>query len=173
MPSILLTKPTLEHQDGVLALAKSFEEQGLFLHGASLAMFDNYQDWLNFANAPAGTPAPNNAFIKVADDTFLGIDALGRVLGIINVRYELNDFLRMQGGHIGYSTHPAFWGQGVASAMLKNALTHCKQTGLDKVLITCYDDNLASAKVIEKVGGVLENKLTLNDKIVRRYWINL
>ncbi|WP_049235744.1 GNAT family N-acetyltransferase [Moraxella canis] len=173
MPTITLASPTLKDKAQVLALAKAFDDKGLVLHGASLALFDRYEDWLDFAHAPAGTPAPNEAFFKVADATFLGVDELGRVLGIINVRYELNNFLKAQGGHIGYSTHPDHWGQGIASQMLKLALTHCQEKGLTQVLITCDDTNLASAKVIENQGGILADKLSVNDKITRRYWMTL
>ncbi|OAU95401.1 MULTISPECIES: GNAT family N-acetyltransferase [Moraxella] len=171
MPKISLIAPTLAHQSQILSLAKAFDDKGLVLHGASLSLFDRYEDWLDFAHAPAGTPAPNEAFFKVADATFLGVDELGRVLGIINVRYELNDFLKAQGGNIGYSTHPDHWGQSIASQMLKLALTHCQEKGLTQVLITCDDTNLASAKVIENQGGILADKLSVNDKITRRYWI--
>ena len=92
---------------------------------------------------------------------------------MINVRYQLNEFFKVQGGHIGYSTHPNYWGQGIASQMLKLALTHCQQNGLNQVLITCDDSNLASAKVIENHGGILENKLNTNGKTIRRYWIDI
>lgn len=173
MPKISLIAPTLAHQSQILSLAKAFEDNGLVLHGMSLSLFDSYEDWLNFSRAPAGTPAPNHTFVKVADDTFFGVDELGFVLGVINVRYQLNEFLKVQGGHIGYSTHPNHWGQGIASQMLKLALTHCQQNGLNQVLITCDDSNLASAKVIENHGGILENKLNTNGKTIRRYWIDI
>lgn len=71
MPKISLIVPTLAHQSQILSLAKAFEDNGLVLHGMSLSLFDSYEDWLNFSRAPAGTPAPNHAFVKVADDTFL------------------------------------------------------------------------------------------------------
>ena len=47
----------------------------------------------------------------------------------------------------------------------------------DKVLVTCDDNNIGSAKVIENNGGVLENKVTNIDEygevVTRRYWIKI
>ena len=45
----------------------------------------------------------------------------------------------------------------------------------DKILITCDDDNIGSAKIIEANGGVLENKVENEDQgekfLTIRYWI--
>ena len=61
--------------------------------------------------------------------------------------------------------------------MLSLALKKAKQMGLNKVLITCDDDNYASAKVIENNNGKLENIVQnlIDGKIIqtRRYWIEL
>ena len=58
--------------------------------------------------------------------------------------------------------------------MLKLALQKCETYGIDKVLITCDNDNIASSKVIEACGGILEN-IIRNDTLglLRRYWISL
>ena len=58
------------------------------------------------------------------------------------------------------------------------ALIYCKEAlNLNRVLITCDDDNMASIKVIENNGGVLENKvknsLSRGNVITRRYWIHI
>ena len=48
-----------------------------------------------------------------------------------------------------------------------------QRNGLDKVLITCDKENIASASTIKSQGGVLENEVNEEDEIVQRYWINL
>jgi len=50
-----------------------------------------------------------------------------------------------------------------------------RKLGLDRVLITCDDDNVRSARIIERNGGVLEDKIPGNERDVlkRRYWIEL
>ena len=64
-----------------------------------------------------------------------------------------------ESGHIGYSVHPNKRRQGYATKQLQFALDEAEKLGLQKVLITCDKANIASAKTIQKVGGVLENEV--------------
>ncbi|WP_410985413.1 GNAT family N-acetyltransferase [Bacillus cereus] len=59
--------------------------------------------------------------------------------------------------------------------MLGLALAKSKILGLNKILVTCADDNLGSIGVIENNNGVLEDKRLDPDdgKLTRRYWISL
>ena len=112
---------------------------------------------------------PSYDYFLVEDDLFLGR---------ISIRLWLNDKLRLFAGNIGYGINPIFWNKGYGNKILELGLKKCKELGLkDKVLITCDDDNIASAKIIEKNGGVLENVIENNvdgEKILtRRYWIEI
>ena len=80
-------------------------------------------------------------------------DDSARVIGVINLRHTLNDYLRAYGGHIGYGVHPACWNQGIATRMLTHALQYSDSLGLHELLLVCAVDNPASARVIEKNGG--------------------
>jgi predicted acetyltransferase len=77
------------------------------------------------------------------------------------------------GGHIGYGIRPSARGRGLATWALRSALPHASELRLEKVLITCNDTNLASARVIEKAGGVLEDVRHTELGLTRRYWITL
>ena len=46
---------------------------------------------------------------------------------------------------------------------------------LNHVLLTCKTDNYASAKIIEKNGGIFNSEILDNEsnKFFRRYWINV
>ena len=58
--------------------------------------------------------------------------------------------------------------------MIRQALPICRKLGIDKVLMVCYKDNVASRKSIIKNGGILENEIPSdNGKIDQRYWIYL
>ena len=91
------------------------------------------------------------------------------VVGTIALRHELTDFLVQEGGHIGYAVRPTARRRGVATRALALMLGECRVRGIDPVLVTCDEDNAASARTIEINGGVLED--VRNGK--RRYWITL
>jgi len=97
----------------------------------------------------------------------------GELVGRVSIRFDLNDFLLMEGGHIGYGVAPGFRRRGYASAMLGQALVIVRADGVDRVLVTCDDGNVASMKVIERHGGVLESIISPENggSDVRRYWI--
>ncbi len=99
-----------------------------------------------------------------------------RLLGLIQIRLALKGYLADFGGHLGYSVRPSERRKGYAKTMLKAALNICKNSGIEKVLITCLEDNIASAKTIESCGGILE-QITYDDvnykANMKRYWISL
>lgn len=101
------------------------------------------------------------------------LDENDTVLGAISLRYALTDFLLQAAGHVGYSTRPSARGCGVASWALGEVLGAARLRPLDSVLITCDDENAASARVIEKHGGVLEDVRETSIGLKRRYWIAL
>lgn len=112
---------------------------------------------------------PSYYYFLVEEDKFLGV---------INIRIRLNDNLLNFGGHIGYGIHPKYWKQGYGTTILKLGLEKAKElVENDNVLITCDDDNIGSYKIIEKNGGILENKImnTVGEEsfLTRRYWIKL
>ena len=82
-----------------------------------------------------------------------------RLVGVFSLKFELTEFLRNFGGHIGYATRPSERNRGLATQMLKQGLALARGFGLDRVLCVCDDDDYASEKVILKNGGVFENAL--------------
>jgi len=97
----------------------------------------------------------------------------GVVVGRSSLRFELNDFLRTLGGHIGYAVRPQFRGRGYAKEILRQSVELLRERGISPALVTCDDDNLASARVIEANGGVLEGLVPgVADIPKRRYWVS-
>jgi predicted acetyltransferase len=97
------------------------------------------------------------------------------IVGRLQLRLVLNDFLLKFGGHIGYVVLPAFRNRGYAQAMLRQGLDVARASGIDPVLLTCDEGNVSSARVIEKTGGVLENIVDVlpGAPRKRRYWVYL
>lgn len=100
-----------------------------------------------------------------------------RFIGEIVIRPKLNDALERYGGHIGYGVRYSCQNRGFGTRMLRLALDRAREMGLTRVLITCDDENIASARVIEKNGGlledVIENDIAGTKVRTRRYWIEL
>jgi predicted acetyltransferase len=98
----------------------------------------------------------------------------GEIVGRASIRWELDDFLRTLGGHIGYAVRPAHRRQGHATEILRQSVGILRARGVRRILVTCDDDNLASARVIEAGGGVLESivpHIDPGEPPRRRYWI--
>jgi predicted acetyltransferase len=110
---------------------------------------------------------------RLVPATFLVADVGGTLVGRSSIRHELNDFLAREGGHIGYGVLREHRGRGYDTEMLRQSLVVARAVGVDRVLVTCDDDNLASARVIERCGGVLESTVPRDDgPALRRYWIS-
>ena len=109
---------------------------------------------------------PFSVFWLVEGDEFIGET---------HVRHRLNDYLIREGGHVGYGIRPARQRQGYGKLILALALDECRGLGLRRVLITCLQDNVASARIIEANGGALENVIAdpAGRGPLRRYWIAL
>jgi predicted acetyltransferase len=97
----------------------------------------------------------------------------GQYAGAITLRYRLNDKLLDGGGHIGYGVRPSARKRGLASWALGAVLDRARERGMDRVLVSCDDDNVASARTIERNGGVLEDVRDTWLGLTRRYWIEL
>lgn len=99
-------------------------------------------------------------------------------LGEISIRHELTENLKRLGGHVGYGVQYDKWGQGIGTEMLRQTLLYIKKNlPLKKILLTCKDDNYGSIAVIEKNGGVMQDKIedVVNGekRLTRRYWIEI
>ena len=110
---------------------------------------------------------PQTSFWLVRDgSTFVGESRL---------RHWLTPALEQHGGHIGYAIRPSERKQGYGTCILALTLEEARRIGLKRVLVTCDTDNIASARIIEKNGGVLDNRLISEQsgRMISRYWINL
>lgn len=109
----------------------------------------------------------------VENTTYWLIDE-NSVIGAVNIRHRLNDYLFKYDGHIGGGIRPSARCKGYASLMLALSLEKTKSMGMDRVLITCNKGNIASEKTIIKNGGVFDSEeIEASGNIVRRFWIKL
>ena len=172
---IKLIEPTMAIEKELLAYRQAFLDSGDSMDGAGpLRRYENIADWLRDSalyKDPATVPED-----KVPATQYVGIrESDGKVVGMLQIRHELNDYLRKFAGHIGYSVRPDERRKGYASAMLAAALPLCRELGLDRVMITCHDTNEGSRRTILANGGVYESTAYEPDRQVnlQRFWIEL
>ncbi len=174
MNRLKLIEPTKEYEDQVMAYREILIKNGESADGcAALEETETYDEWLDFENrlkkkyGKGYTPSTVCLAVRTSDN---------KLIGIIDFRHDLTDFLKKYGGNIGYSVLPSERQKGYAKEMLGLMLNKCRAMGKDKVLITCDKGNIASSKTIIANGGVLENEVpdeaSLGKSgVVQRYWI--
>ena len=109
---------------------------------------------------------------RLVTSDFLLAEVDDELVGRVQIRHELNDWLAHQGGHIGYGVLPAFRRRGFATAILRQSLRRCATLGIPQALVTIADHNAASIAVVERCSGVLENVVRDDEGVpTRRYWV--
>ena len=131
----------------------------------------DYHDFENYLNNIEVKDESNG---MVPDSTFFCLDTeTNTFVGAVNIRHYLNEKLLLNGGHIGDGVRPSRRGEGIATKMISLALEECKKLGLEKVLMVCDKENIASRRTIEKNGGILENEIEVNGVTEQRFWIDI
>ncbi|MBN2852386.1 MAG: GNAT family N-acetyltransferase [Clostridia bacterium] len=163
--------PELAHKEKALAFRQEHFNCGeMVIHGdGGLEGAESYEQWIEKINSDLTKDSdglvPATTYFAFADD---------RIVGTIQIRHRLNDYLFSFGGHIGYGVAPSERRKGYATLMLQSALEKCANLGIEKVLITCDKNNTASSKTILKNGGVMENEIMSdNGEVLQRYWIEI
>ena len=141
--------------------------------GGGLEREETFEDWMQKINDDL-SEEKSKARGRVPSVLYLAFRKRDKkLIGIIQIRYALNEYLYNFGGHIGDSIRPSERNKGYSTKMIALALKEAKKLGIGNVLMTCNKNNLASARTIIKNGGKLENEVIEDNKIVQRYWITL
>jgi predicted acetyltransferase len=103
------------------------------------------------------------------------VDGADRIAGVSRLRTVLTPELENEGGNIGYDVPPSRRRQGFGTELLRLTLVEARARGLDRVLVTCNTDNVASRRIIEGCGGMLASEGTSDEdgRPVLRFWIAL
>lgn len=141
--------------------------------GGGLEREETFEDWMQKINDDLSEEKSKERG-RVPSVLYLAFRKQDKkLIGIIQIRYELNEYLFKCGGHIGDSIRPSERNKGYSTKMISLALKEAKRIGIGNVLMTCDKNNIASARTIIKNGGKLENEVIEDNKIVQRYWITL
>lgn len=171
-----LIKPSRTWENEIKTYRAAFTNTDNGIAGTSfLVDFSDISAWLNqLALYENQDTLPKKDFVPSFQYLFIR-PSDRHVLGMLNLRTALNDYLFNYAGHVGYSIAPSERQKGYGSLMLAAGLKEAKKIGIARILVTCNDTNPGSAGVIENNGGVMEDKRLdeAEQQWVRRYWIDL
>ena len=168
---MIIRRLTVADEVEALAAHITMEESDQF---GFLLGYKPGEDWEGFISRLAANEKGEELTQEwMIPSTFLVAEIDGKIASRVSVRHSLNAFLSRVGGHIGYCVLPSFRQRGVATAMLKYAITVAHENGVDEILITCAEGNIGSQKVIESNGFTFEMFIDDNDlkSRYRRYWL--
>ena len=149
------------------------EDEDQFAGCLSLDESKSAEEWIRICELrkseetceQTGVAVPSHVYVAVrkSDD---------KVVGVIDLRHHINHpILGTWGGHCGYSVRPSERGKGYAKEMLRLNLQNAKAMGIEKLLVTCNVNNVASEKTILANGGVFEKTIDVDGETMKRYWV--
>ena len=173
MEKIILVKPNLSYADEIIKYKEeSLKESPLINGSAGLNNFSSIEDWLEELKRRSSEATVPEGLVP--SSTYLGVrEKDNHIIGMIDIRHYLNEYLTQVGGNIGYSVRKTERNKGYAKQMLKLALEKCKELKMKKALITCDEDNIASEKVILSANAKFEDIRCIDDENKKRFWIEL
>lgn len=173
MCRLKLVLPAPEYKEQLLAYKSEFIENGDSMDGtAGLRNTETFEEWYSAFCDNLKEETVREGLVPAT--TYMAISTEdGYLIGMIDIRHRLNDYLLSYGGHIGYSIRKCERQKGYATEMLGLALKECVKLKIKKVLITCDKNNIASSKTMINNGAILENEVLEGNRITQRYWITI
>lgn len=173
MEKIILIKPGLSYADEIIKYKEeALFEKAIINSSISLEKFSSVEGWLEELEMKSSENTIPEGLVP--STTYLAVrEKDNYIVGMIDIRHYLNEFLKQFGGNIGYDVRKSERNKGYAKQMLKLTLEKCKDLKMKKVLITRDEDNIASEKVILSAGAKFEDIRSLDGKNKKRFWIDL
>jgi len=170
-----LSLPDIKYKDSFLEALSEFHTDGRSIDLLKLdveSLKNNFADYVQKLidqskgrNLPSGW-IPHTTYWITDNDEFIGV---------IDLRHKLTPALEKYGGQIGYAIRPAKKKRGYGTKALRMLLPLAAKMGIKKLLITCDTNNIASIKIIESNGGILQDEVQNEgrESLTRRYWLEL
>lgn len=161
MKSVKLIEPNILYKDSFLDFVSDVKNTGYESYEHYTKAETDFEEFIeDEKNASKGINVPEG---WVPCSSYWLVDASDEVIGVIRIRHRVdNEFLQII-GHVGYEIKSTCRKQGYGSKLLKLGLVEAKKIGLQKVLITCEEDNIGSKRIIEKFNGMYKKRLVDED----------
>ncbi len=173
MPHIILEKPTIERKSDAIEFINEFIQHNSNINGTGAldSNVNNYECWL--ASLDDKEKGIRTDGLYGSDTTYFAVRTCdNRIVGMVNIRHELNDYLFNYGGHIGNCVRPSERKKGYGTEILYLGAIKCLELGINKILVTVNVENTGSIKVIENNLGILDNCVEKDGDKIFRYWID-
>ena len=180
MEKFYLEKPSIDRKEEAIDYYNEHVKYNSEMNGSgSMDRFlkeSTYEEWLielenktnqEYMNKRGWSPSLTYFLIRENDN---------RIIGMINLRYNLTEEILAKGGsHIGYGIRPTERRKGYNKINLYLGLLEQQQLGASKVLLYCTVDNIGSNKTITDLGGILEKTEidTWDNELTNYYWIDV
>lgn len=172
---LLLLRPDESNIGQYEEYRREFLENGDSMDGTGpMRRYESAAEWLAHVRSyESAETLPEGRVL--ATQYLLVRESDGKLLGMLQLRHYLNDYLRKIAGHIGYSVRPSERRRGYARRMLAMALDEARALGLDRVMISCFVENEGSRRTILANGGVFDSTVWDEEdgEMLERYWITL
>ena len=179
MEKFFLEKPSIERKNEIIDYLDEFIKYGSDINGSG--SLDKIYDGYTFEQALDRCLKMENeeyaeSINRCPGKTFLLIRKEdNRIVGTINVRWNLNEAMQKFGGNIGYGIRPTERRKGYNKINLYLGLMEAQKLGLNKVMLDCSITNLGSDRTIKALGGILERcEIDPSDnELTNVYWIDV
>ncbi len=163
-----LARPHQRYKRSYIAGVKEYIREGMSITWHPGILAERFPEYLEVLQQAETEPLAG----MVPASQYWLVSAGGLYLGDVDIRHHLTDSLRRFGGHIGYKIRPSQRRKGYGSLILRLGIRQARQRHIGDILITCDEDNIGSAKIIESNGGILLDRIDNGRGVLsRRYWI--
>ncbi len=180
MELFYLKRPGIEDEDACMEYLEEHLTYGAKMEGTGglKRIYDGqitYREWLlqvlSFEEkffAEANNFVPTNMYLLYRESDH-------RLIGMVQFRKELNEYIYNYAGHIGYGVRPSERQKGYAKMGLYLVLLEAKKLGLERVMVDCEPDNIASQRTIKALGGELDHRVfePKKERYLEVYWIDV
>lgn len=169
---VKLVRPTIDMKEEAMAYRQAHFDAGERVISGSelLDRTEDYEEWVRSVAANTSPETVNPAWVLT--DTFFAVDEADRIVGIIDLRHELNDFLQ-DFGNVGYSVKPSERRKGYATEMFRQVREIARQAGMHELHMAVHRDNEPSVKTIVNAGGEAYRSFIAEEKWADMYLVQL